>query len=464
MSSSVTPQHNDAIAKINDFSELPADNNGASRRSFIGKMYKATHLHVHFSAAVHALHLVSHLSKYFSNKIYYSYYQGKHTLMYISKNCRKRANFNKQAETELINAITAIWTQQNQHSSVSSSAAHQPTKLHENFDFLGKLFFNIIKNEEFYREYIYLIRDTMKAQNIDHIELRLKLGSMYRYGYSKQEFLTEKDELKILYEMQQELRKKNNLSLQIIAQFSKHQAPEKAYEYFSNLLNILEQYPEYRKLVCGFDLVGEEHSSNPLQSYESVVQRLQDKMKNRVKFSVPFLFHAGETTKDAAQVQQQQQQQQSMSARCKSNIEFAMKYGGNRIAHGFYACLDAQLTEQIKQQGLVLEFCPCSMDYFGHLNEVAGSAESPTTQQQQIVQRFKQSQFKYSINADDPNKIADKDLNENFEYLAFEHQYSLAELAMCVKHGIDAALCDNEFKQYMTQKWQQNYGHLFSTK
>ena len=48
------------------------------------------------------------------------------------------------------------------------------------FDIIGNLFYNIIKNVSFIEDYNYLIIRQMKEQNIDNIQFRIKLGSHFR--------------------------------------------------------------------------------------------------------------------------------------------------------------------------------------------------------------------------------------------------------------------------------------------
>ena len=84
------------------------------------------------------------------------------------------------------------------------------------------------------------------------------------------------------------------------------------------------------------------------------------------------------------------------------------------------------------------------MSYFNHL-------ESDT------ISKFREANFMYCINADDTNKIADRDMFENFEYLVIEHKFTLAEISKSIFASIDASLCADELKEKMKTKWKQEF-------
>ena len=217
----------------------------------------------------------------------------------------------------------------------------------------------------------------MKEQNINNIQFRIKLGTHFR----NKKKISIKEELKLFFNIKK-LYKKFNKNFSIIVQSSKYS--NKTYSYFDEILNIIENNFNYKKMIKGFDIVGNENK-RPLNYHKNDILRLLDRMK---KLNLEFYFHAGETN----------------CIYTKSNLEFSLKYGGNRIAHGIQLLKYPNLLNVAIKRKTVLEISP--------LSNVILERYKPN-----IFKKLKESGLLFTINSDDPNKLGDRDLIDNYVYL-----------------------------------------------
>lgn len=362
------------------------------------KMYKGALLHVHFSAAVRTKTLLDYIYEKYPDKLYWNY--RKHTLSFTNRGSltdRDKNDIKKYIETKWKNA--------------------------DSFDSIGTLFFDIIKNVEFYPEYVRLIEKEMIEQNIDHIELRLKIGSMFQRRNINRVWsnytLPMEDEIELLYKLQQDMLKRKK-SFVVIAQSSKHKSPSEVGDYFRTISEICNNNPKYRDLIVAFDIVGDESKGRSLDDYE-------DELQDLFLGSIPFVFHAGEIDDKKALI----------------NVDFALQYGSQRIGHGVYAIRDNALVEGLKQRDFVLEFCPLSM-------VVLKNMKSDT------IEKLVNFGLKLTINSDDPNKMFDYDLNDNFKYMA-DSGFTLEQFQQAVWNSIEYSFAPDYVKNYMAERFNSSF-------
>ena len=260
------------------------------------------------------------------------------------------------------------------------------------FRIVGNLWYYIIKNIEFFKKYNKLIIKEMEYQDVNYIEFRIKLGShFYRRGkrVSIEKELLAFNEIRHLYAQK-------NVSFKMICQISKSSNKEDVFGYFSEILRVSKKYPEINEIISGFDITGDEVNGNPLSFYKEVIERL---MSEHGKDMKPFFFHAGECD----------------SKKCRDNVKFALRYGGNRIAHGIYSIGDPQLINQLLKKKVLLEIAPLSNFYLGNLKDP------------NIFHKLYKHGVKMCINTDDPNKLNDSSLAENEEFM-LRHGFTREQL------------------------------------
>lgn len=223
----------------------------------------------------------------------------------------------------------------------------------------------------------------MQQQNVKHMDFRIKLGSYFKNNNHQK--LSIEDELLLFLDCYETLYKKYNKTFSLICCSSKSLTKTKVYKYFITILHLLKKFPQFKKIIKAFDIVGDEINGNSLYYYEDIVQKISSKTK------IPFYFHAGEHD----------------HPKSIQNIQFALKYGGNRIAHGIYCIRDDNLMKQIKEKKIILEIAPISNLL---LKNISYSDIS-------IYYKLYKYGIKLSINTDDPNKLNDSNLQKNCEFL-----------------------------------------------
>ena len=260
------------------------------------------------------------------------------------------------------------------------------------FKIVGNLWYYVIKDIAFLKKYNKLIIQEMEIQGVNYIEFRIKLGShFYRRGkrVSIEKELLAFNEVLHLYA-------EKNVSFKMICQISKSSNKEDVFAYFSEILRVSKKHPEINEIISGFDITGDEVNGNPLSFYKEVVERL---MRDHGEDMKPFFFHAGECD----------------SKKCRDNVKFALRYGGNRIAHGIYSIRDPKLVNQLLKKKVLLEIAPLSNFYLGHLKDPF------------IFHTLYKHGVKMCINTDDPNKLNDSSLAENEEFL-LRHGFTREQL------------------------------------
>lgn len=293
-----------------------------------------------------------------------------------------------------------------------------------NFEKLGDMFYGIIKFRSFLSTYMQLVLEQLLKENVDHVDLRLRLGTAFFLQGSRQIRLPIEEELDIYLQSQSMFTEKRK-SFALIACFSKLSNCRRAAKYFSEIDNILRN-TKYANLVAAYDLVGPEVKGNQLSFFHSIVQTA----------SRPFFFHAGEFQS------------------CKSNLEYALEHGGHRIAHGIHCIQFPNLLHQIKLKEICLEICPIS-------NLKLNSVSNP-----HIYMKLIEAGLQLSISPDDPNKLEDTTLFHNLEMLQSAGA-SLDQILCCIITSYKFALFPSEqvrtlklsqFKQDFL-KWLKKMGY-----
>ena len=279
---------------------------------------------------------------------------------------------------ELRKKIESIYTRKN--------------KTDDMFKIVGNLWYYVIKDIAFLKKYNKLIIREMEIQDVNYIEFRIKLGSHFYKGGKR---VSIEKEL-LAFNDVRDMYARKNVSFKMICQISKSSRKEDVFGYFSEILRVSKKHPEINEIISGFDITGDEVNGNPLSFYKEVVERLINENGKDMK---PFFFHAGECD----------------SKKCRDNVKFALRYGGNRIAHGIYSIGDKKLLEQLLKKNVLLEIAPLSNFYLDSLKDPF------------IFHKLYKYGVKMCINTDDPNKLNDSSLAENEEFL-LRHGFTREQL------------------------------------
>lgn len=256
----------------------------------------------------------------------------------------------------------------------------------------------------------------MKNENIDHLELRIHLGSIV---YSPNKVSNNiKQELFIIYEFVKEKK----ISLKIIPQISKVKDKQEIETYFNIIIDILNKYPQLNSIISGFDIAGNENDGKPLIYFKNIIENINNK-----NISIPWILHIGEI----------------INLKSLNNLKFCINYKIKRIGHGIAFILDNNVKEHLIENNIILEFCPISNKYHHNLTD-------------KLIFEIINSGILLCIGSDDTNKLFDTDLNDNFKILK---KYDKSNILECqfILNGIIAAHCNFSIKKIMFNKLKKDY-------
>jgi hypothetical protein len=308
-----------------------------------------------------------------------------------------------------------------------------------NFQFLGNLFYNIIKYELFIPHYFNLIIRQMNEEKIDHIEFRIKFGTIYRRlvlgqgNQSKNIHIPIKQELNIYCAQFSKFQRYGKTFCMIPSNSKCIDSREKLKIYFDKFISYIatesgKSIP-YNYFVKGFDIVGDEVSCNKLSIFKSVVDHI------RKKTDLPFLPHAGEWIgRDGGE------------EKIKNNMNFVIKMDCCRIGHGIYAAVNETIMRKIKSKKIMLEICPLSNIYL-----------KIVPYRTNIYRKLLDSGVIISVSADDTNKFNNMIMKDNFLYLYQEQGFTLNDIKKCCINSINYSLCSPERKAELLKSFNTKY-------
>lgn len=337
-------------------------------------MYAGAHLHSHFSGYVSTKLLLRELEK---NKNWT--FDG-HEVKMTDEECPGTCDV-----SEVRRAINNAWK----------------LSFEKSVKIIGDLLFGFIKNEKHYAGYLRLIEEQMNLENIDHLELRLKLGSIPSVDICA--------EVKMLDDFAEGLKSRGK-SIIIIPQFSRHSKVEGAMPYFKDV------YSCKGACIRGFDIVGNETNGASNSEYEL------DKIREVIDQSP--VLHAGEKN----------------NQKSGDNLKCIASMGITRVGHG----LNHQ-NWKLLQENTVFEYCPVLYQHEGVRID---------------AKLLENARPRFVIGADDCNKLGDSDLRDNIVAL-WRAGVGYFRIQMAVLLSIDASFASNEMKKKMFMRWHDSYSTFY---
>lgn len=138
---------------------------------------------------------------------------------------------------------------------------------------IGEMWYYVIKNINFIKDYNSLIIKEMHLQSVDYIEFRIRLGTHFNPNNYKR--ISIKDEL-THFDNIQYMYKKREKKFGIICQINKSLSKEVVYKYFNEIINILSENRSLISIIKGFDIIGNEINGYSLNYYDDIIQHLND--------------------------------------------------------------------------------------------------------------------------------------------------------------------------------------------
>jgi adenosine deaminase len=202
----------------------------------------------------------------------------------------------------------------------------QPAHSIKEMHVLGAIFYGLIKNKNFYKNYyLPLVIKKMNQHHVKYMQIRLKLGGVVNDDGTSVSIL---DELKILYKYQH--------YFSIIVQYNK--CSNNIYDYFHKIITLVKG-TKWEKFIVGYDLTGDEEVCRTLQFHYDKLLQLKS------TYHINYYFHAGEVVNNP---------------KSRINLEYAIKLKPIRIGHGLVAFDNPKLLAEIENNNIVLEICPIS--------------------------------------------------------------------------------------------------------
>lgn len=298
-------------------------------------MPKGCNLHTHFSAIVSYKKILKIVleSKKFREQLYILLKPEIKVCSYpIRQECLYELQF---FEIKPPGRWRLLKNHKNKIENIFNLIKHKPKNVLER---LGEIFYGIIRYKAFYPRYWELIFEEMEYDSIDHMEIKLRLGTVYYYQNSKKMYLSMEEEVELIKEIQ----KKTDKSFVIIPTFSRSSKVSKLDNYLSIVYTLKKKYPD---LIAGFDLVGDETKGKRNIDFMEILLKYKMKAKKE-EVNFPYFLHSGENTK--------------INDPIDENMLDAILLGSKRIGHGINVWKYPALVELIKKNKIALEICPIS--------------------------------------------------------------------------------------------------------
>lgn len=175
----------------------------------------------------------------------------------------------------------------------------------------------------------------------------------------------------------------------------------------------LKKDKEVGNMIAGFDLVGEEDTLHPLESY---IHELKIACKN----DVPLLLHAGETNNSD-----------------RTCLYDAYLLGARRIGHGYDIINHPVLMEKFVQDKVYVECCPLSNDCLGYLRDMRNHSGKTMIA----------NGIKLTISSDDPGMFHYHDVTYDWAVVAKAWNLSLLQLKELALNSLDGAILSDEVRK-----------------
>lgn len=191
----------------------------------------------------------------------------------------------------------------------------------------------------FYMDYLNDAFERLAKDNIQYVEVRTGIGSLYDFT---EKTWKDEDIIKLLLEIRHNIKKKYpEFDFKLILAGHRNYTLEELAEDLKLTKKLMKKYPDF---IIGYDLVGEE------DKYHSTIYYLDELIKET---EIPYYFHAGES--DSIHNQ---------------NIFDAYLLNSRRIGHGFNLFYFPDLETVLKQKGIAIESCPISNQILDYIKDL----------------------------------------------------------------------------------------------
>lgn len=206
---------------------------------------------------------------------------------------------------------------------------------------------DLLKYYPLFMEYNRVTIDSLIADNVQHLEIRTFLSSVYDLDGAKYD---NEQVLNLYRDLLDSVRLEHpEFNLKLIRSGYRGWDRPGVLGYMEQTIALRKKYPDF---LMGFDLVGEEDAGHT--TYFFIKEFLKrDSLEKVYGIDLPFYFHDGESTLPT-----------------DDNLYDAVLLDSRRIGHGINLFRYPVLFDKIKKQGIALEVCPLSNQILGYVENL----------------------------------------------------------------------------------------------
>ncbi|MEM7659768.1 MAG: adenosine kinase [Bacteroidota bacterium] len=280
-----------------------------------------------------------------------------------------------------------------------------------------------------YKAYYRKAYQSLIEDGIQHIELRMGMGSLYdlkheRGYFSLDSAMTYQQEL--LREIQVE---HPEVTLRLIYTSLRRFSPN----FIKNdLIRAYELQRKFPDLVGGYDLVGEEDAGRPTLDFLNI-WLMMDSLDQTYGFKMELFLHDGESNWQS-----------------NENLYDAVLLGSKRIGHGFNLYRFPALWDSIRQQQTCIEICPLSNQILGYVRDLRNHPGL----------LYLKLGLPVSISSDDPATFGYEGVSPDYWAIFLAWELDLGQLKQLVRNSLTYSSLPEEAKTKALQHWEAEWNQF----
>lgn len=284
----------------------------------------------------------------------------------------------------------------------------------------------LLKYYPLFIEYNLVAIDSLIADNVQHLEIRTFLSSVYDLDGNK---YNNEEVLQLYKQILDSVKTEHpEFNLKLIRSGYRGWTNEDVLGYFEQTFQLRKANPDF---LMGFDLVGEEDAGHTTYYFMKEFLK-RDSLEKVYGVDMPFYFHDGESTLPT-----------------DDNLYDAVLLNSRRIGHGINLFRFPVLFDKIKEQDIALEVCPLSNQILGYVQDLRMHPAS------EYINRG----IPITISSDDPQLFDYSGLSYDYWSAFMAWNLSLAQMKQIALNSlIYSAMNDNEKTaafDHFEKKWDE---------
>lgn len=248
-------------------------------------------------------------------------------------------------------------------------------------------------------------------ENVKYVEIRCSPYKYTRLGLSQND---------VVNCMMRKLEQfKGKLEYRFLYIIGRQDSKEKINQVVKDILNLLEQNPDFRKKLVGIDLAGNEGATKPSELREEFMPLLEK--------CLSITIHAGETEN------------------VESIWEAVYHLSADRIGHGLRLLEKPELLSRFLNKNIGIEMCPSSNFQIVGFNH--------TDKKYPLAEYLKRG-LKVSLNTDDQGISRTNLSNEFLKASELCTELTLWDFIVLIRNSLSIAFCDSQTKTRLMHSFE----------